>query len=470
MSIVIRDVREHELDSVLALNNAAGPAILPLDAAKLRSFFANAEYFRVAERDGTAGRLPGRLRFRRRARQRQLPLVPRAPPAFFYIDRIVVASRRRGGGVGRAFYADVQSYAELRYPQLACEVLPRSRQRPRPALPRQLRLPRSRPARDADGTLAAAPAMLMKELCSYPWVRETYGDAAARRTLAAAPRATPAPCQHTAATGTCALQRRPIDYEPAGELKIGQVGIANLRVRTLDVGAARRRNARPRAQRAPKLFARAAVVVDFGGLTGTPDVATARALVDAPARSRRAAGGAGLRHAATIEATRGRRSACRCWRNSARSTTAPTAPSARTLHRRRAPPRRARAPKPRPQPAGSTGETVGGEPGMVQTAPVRSGQQVYAENRDLTVRHHRGRRRRSHRRRLDPHLRRIARPRTRRRAGQREGAHLLPRIPCRTRRRRRPLQGAGRHSQGTARQGRADLARTKSSSSIAALD
>ena len=28
------------------------------------------------------------------------------------------------------------------------------------------------------------------------------------------------------------------DYEQAGELKIGQVGIANLRIRTLDVGAA----------------------------------------------------------------------------------------------------------------------------------------------------------------------------------------------------------------------------------------
>ncbi|MBP6798258.1 MAG: GNAT family N-acetyltransferase, partial [Luteimonas sp.] len=28
MSIVIRDVREHELDSILALNNAAGPTIL----------------------------------------------------------------------------------------------------------------------------------------------------------------------------------------------------------------------------------------------------------------------------------------------------------------------------------------------------------------------------------------------------------------------------------------------------------
>ena len=71
-----------------------------------------------------------------------------------------------------------------------------------------------------------------------------------------------------------------MDYEPAGELKIGQVGIANLRVRTLDP----RRLAdemRERVARAPKLFERAAVVIDFGGLSATPDRATAQALVDA---------------------------------------------------------------------------------------------------------------------------------------------------------------------------------------------
>jgi len=70
-----------------------------------------------------------------------------------------------------------------------------------------------------------------------------------------------------------------IDYEQAGELKIGQVGIANLRVRTLDV-AQLAAEMRDRVQRAPKLFSRAAVVLDFGGLTRTPDVATARALVE----------------------------------------------------------------------------------------------------------------------------------------------------------------------------------------------
>ena len=51
-------------------------------------------------------------------------------PEFLYIDRIVVASRRRGAGVGRVFYADVQSYAEVRVPQLAGEVFLESSSHP----------------------------------------------------------------------------------------------------------------------------------------------------------------------------------------------------------------------------------------------------------------------------------------------------------------------------------------------------
>ena len=52
MTLVIRDVREHELDAVLALNNAVGPRILALDASRMRWFFSHASYFRVAEIDG----------------------------------------------------------------------------------------------------------------------------------------------------------------------------------------------------------------------------------------------------------------------------------------------------------------------------------------------------------------------------------------------------------------------------------
>jgi hypothetical protein len=180
MSIVIRDVREHELDSVLALNNAAGPAILPLDAARVRRFHSEAEYFRIAERDGAlAGFLVG-FGSETPHDSENFQWFRERHSHFFYIDRIAVASRRRGGGVGRAFYADVQSYAELRYPQMACEVFlePGSD----PALLfhgsfgfREIGQRVLREGAASIATPGRRASMLMKELCSYPWVRDTYG-------------------------------------------------------------------------------------------------------------------------------------------------------------------------------------------------------------------------------------------------------------------------------------------------------
>ena len=202
MSIVIRDVREHELDSVLALNNAAGPAILPLDAARLRRFYTDADYFRVAERDGTlAGFLVG---FSSTANHDSdnFRWFREHYPDFFYIDRIVVASRRRGGGVGRAFYADVQSHAELRYPQLACEVFLDDGNDP--ALLFHGSFGFREVGQHVMATTGGAPghraAMLLKDLCSYPWVHDTYGGQLPDVPWIAAPRAHRASAHR--ATGT----------------------------------------------------------------------------------------------------------------------------------------------------------------------------------------------------------------------------------------------------------------------------
>lgn len=122
MAIAIRDVRDNDLDAVMALNNGAGQGILPLDAEQIRFFIREAEYFRVAEVEGDVvgfliAMLPDApytssnfLWFRQRHAQ------------FLYVDRIVVAGSRRGAGLGRIFYADVTSYAETRVPLLCCEV------------------------------------------------------------------------------------------------------------------------------------------------------------------------------------------------------------------------------------------------------------------------------------------------------------------------------------------------------------
>lgn len=164
-------------------------------------------------------------------------------------------------------------------------------------------------------------------------------------------------------------------YEQAGELKIGQVGIANLRVRSLDVEALVS-EMRERVQRAPKLFGRAAVIVDFGGLTRTPDFDTAKALIEGlrDAGVLPVALAYGTKEIEQLSEQLGLPLLAKFRAQYERVETEAPAPA-------RAPepaPARAAAPPPAPAPAAS-------KPGLVQKTPVRSGQQLYAENRDLTV-------------------------------------------------------------------------------------
>ncbi|WP_266159207.1 GNAT family N-acetyltransferase [Dyella silvatica] len=123
MALAIRDVREHDLDAVLALNNAAGRSILALDATRLRYFFEHADYFRVAEIDGHVAGFLIALREGSDYDSSNYCWFSQQYPQFVYIDRIVVANAYRRHGLGRIFYCDVNSYAEVRVPLLTCEVI-----------------------------------------------------------------------------------------------------------------------------------------------------------------------------------------------------------------------------------------------------------------------------------------------------------------------------------------------------------
>lgn len=171
------------------------------------------------------------------------------------------------------------------------------------------------------------------------------------------------------------------DYEQAGELKIGQVGIANLRVRTLDVEQLSR-EMRERVERAPKLFGRAPVIIDFGGLARMPDVATAQALLDGLR-------GAGVLPVGLSYGTRETEQLAEQlklpllakFRAQYEPVAAAPAPAARreSVAAEAAPTKTTKAPAPAPATAAAS------SPGLIQKTPVRSGQQLYAENRDLTV-------------------------------------------------------------------------------------
>ena len=167
------------------------------------------------------------------------------------------------------------------------------------------------------------------------------------------------------------------DYEQAGELKIGQVGIANLRIRTLDVERLAA-EMRERVARAPKLFARAAVIVDFGALPSTPDVDIARRLIDAlrDAGVLPVALAYGSNENEQLAVALGLPLLAKFRAQYEPADGAPATPAPRP------------APEPAPEkaaPAATPARTAATEPGLVQAAPVRSGQQVYADQRDLTV-------------------------------------------------------------------------------------
>lgn len=161
------------------------------------------------------------------------------------------------------------------------------------------------------------------------------------------------------------------DYEQAGELKIGQVGIANLRIRTLDVERLVQ-EMRERVARAPKLFGRAAVILDFGGLSRVPDRASAQALLDGlrDAGVLPVALAYGTTEVEQLSVQLGLPLLAKFRAQYERADAAPPPP---------APAPARRAPEPAPAPAAAA------QPGRMQLGAVRSGQQLYAENCDLTV-------------------------------------------------------------------------------------
>lgn len=164
--------------------------------------------------------------------------------------------------------------------------------------------------------------------------------------------------------------------EPAGELKIGQVGIANLRIRKLDPDRLAA-EMRERIERAPKLFARAAVILDFSSLDQLPEASTANALLVALRN-------AGVHPVALAYGTPENDALAqqlglpvlakfRAGYEPAGSASANRSPEPDEAVTREAAPSTAATP------------AAQCEPGLVHTLPVRSGQQVFAANRDLTV-------------------------------------------------------------------------------------
>ncbi|MEO7066575.1 MAG: GNAT family N-acetyltransferase [Rhodanobacter sp.] len=172
MALAIRDVREQDLNAVLALNNAAGRSILALTAPQLRYFYEHAEYFRVAEIDGQLAGFLVALREGGNYESSNYRWFATHYPQFLYIDRIVIANAYRRHGLGRVFYSDAQSYAEVRVPLLTCEVFLEPRDDVVVLFHGTYGF--QEVGQQRMGTSGPQVSLLAKDLPSYAFVRDTW--------------------------------------------------------------------------------------------------------------------------------------------------------------------------------------------------------------------------------------------------------------------------------------------------------
>jgi len=121
--MTIRAAQAADFAGLVALNNAAVPAVNALSEADFRTFAGFADLFRVIGPVGAPEALLIALRPGRPYDSQNYRWFEAAFGDFLYVDRVVVADARRGAGFGGRLYEDFEAAARDKgVPRLTCEV------------------------------------------------------------------------------------------------------------------------------------------------------------------------------------------------------------------------------------------------------------------------------------------------------------------------------------------------------------
>lgn len=118
----VRDASTADVEAVLALNNAAVPNVNAIERGDLERIVALACYHKVVtDPEGVAAFVicmpSGGAYWSENYRW-----FTQRYDSFLYLDRVVVAERVRGQGVGTLLYDDMHAFARTQWPRVALEV------------------------------------------------------------------------------------------------------------------------------------------------------------------------------------------------------------------------------------------------------------------------------------------------------------------------------------------------------------
>lgn len=120
--LIIRDVRDSDLDAVLVLNQSEVPHVGSVDGARMRWYAGNATYFRVAMADDQLGAYLVGLRPGTRYTSPNYRWFCEHYEEFAYVDRVAVAPGARRTGIATRLYDDFAAAMPASVPVMTCEV------------------------------------------------------------------------------------------------------------------------------------------------------------------------------------------------------------------------------------------------------------------------------------------------------------------------------------------------------------
>jgi septum site-determining protein MinC len=173
-----------------------------------------------------------------------------------------------------------------------------------------------------------------------------------------------------------------VAQESAFEIRFGQVGLAQMRIRSTDADAVRAQLAK-RVAAAPALFERAALCLDLSPLDHDVSAAELRAMLDAIRRC--GVLPVGLAHGTPAIEALARELDLPVLTQFRAQQSYGAAVSAVKAASQPAAPAPTPAPAAAPAPAATASEEIVAIPALMHHRPVRSGQRIYARHRDLVV-------------------------------------------------------------------------------------
>lgn len=122
MKFSIIETKKNHLDKILALNESFLPAVSSVNITQMERFLDIADYFKIILIDNNVSGFLIAIHPGKNYNSPNYKWFEKRYKSFLYVDRIVIASKYQGCGIGRSLYNDLQVFASNKTDRITCEV------------------------------------------------------------------------------------------------------------------------------------------------------------------------------------------------------------------------------------------------------------------------------------------------------------------------------------------------------------